>query len=125
MSIINYPMGFIYWLVICFSKRLLIDRSLVVTIIDRMANTKKNEKQRKNKSVQTKIIHVLPDDILSNDGEHDYEEGSGVFVEKEDIHIIYNALRGYKPTDKEEQRYELLLEEVEEILVCYYGDAIP
>ncbi|MGH9876516.1 MAG: hypothetical protein ACRD5H_02675 [Nitrososphaerales archaeon] len=73
--------------------------------------------------MQTKIIPVLPADISS--GEDDYEEDSGVFVEKEDIQVILNALRSYKPKDKEKQRYELLFEEFEEMLVCDYGDTIP
>ncbi|MGH8715182.1 MAG: hypothetical protein ACREUI_00375 [Burkholderiales bacterium] len=60
---------------------------------------------KKKKGVQTKIIHVLSNDISSGEGEHDYEEDSGMFVEKEDIQIICNALRNYKPTDKQLHRY--------------------
>ena len=48
-----------------------------------------------------------------------------MFVEKEDIQIIYNALRKYTPTADEEQRYELLLEEFDEILVVDYGVSSP
>jgi len=37
--------------------------------------------------------------------------------EKEDFEIIYRALRAYKPREKEEQLYSILVEQIEEILI--------
>ncbi len=54
--------------------------------------------------------------------ETDEDEG-GMFLDKEEIQIIYNALSKYTPTEKEDQVYELLLEEFEEILVVDYNEA--
>jgi hypothetical protein len=45
-----------------------------------------------------------------------------MFLEKEDMRILLNALRSYKPTPEEEQRHDLLLEELEEILVIDYNE---
>jgi hypothetical protein len=36
------------------------------------------------------------------------EAAGGILLEKEDIQLIYKALRGYNPTEKEEQLYDLL-----------------
>jgi hypothetical protein len=68
----------------------------------------------------TKVIYVSPDDSPAD--EEKYEDESGIFLEKKDIHILYNALRAYKPVADEEQRYELLLEEFDEILVVDYNE---
>ena len=56
--------------------------------------------------------------------ETDEDEG-GMFVDKEEVHIIYNALREYKPTEKEEHLHSVLLEEFEEILVVDYSELYP
>ncbi len=45
-----------------------------------------------------------------------------MFLEKEDIQLIYNALSRYKPTEKEEHLHGILLDEFEEILVCDYQE---
>jgi len=58
---------------------------------------------------------------MLSENKEDEEEG-GMFLEKGDIQIIYNSLRGYKPTEEEEQRCELLLEGFEEILVVDYNE---
>jgi len=42
------------------------------------------------------------------------EEEGGIFLDKADIQIIYNALKQYKPTPEEAQSYELLLETFDE-----------
>ncbi len=56
--------------------------------------------------------------------ETDEDEG-GKFLDKEEVHIIYNALREYKPTEKEEHLHCVLLEEFEEILVVDYNEPYP
>lgn len=56
--------------------------------------------------------------------ETDEDEG-GMFLDKEETQIIYNALRSYKPTANEEHLHSVLLEEFEEILVVDYNEAYP
>jgi len=88
-----------------------------------MTSTKNKKRKKIENGMRTKIIPVLADN-LSSEEEGDEDEG-GVFLEKEDIQIIYNSLRGYKPTEEELQRYELLLESFEEILVVDYITPSP
>ena len=47
--------------------------------------------------MKTKII-LVPDDDGDLEDEGDKYE-NGMFLEKEDIQLIYNALSTYKPTD--------------------------
>jgi hypothetical protein len=48
------------------------------------------------------------------------KEAGGILLEKEDIQLIYKALRSYTPTDKEEQLYDILVESFEELLAIEY-----
>jgi hypothetical protein len=48
------------------------------------------------------------------------EAESGILLEKEDIQLIYKALRNYTPTGKEEQLYDILVEVFEELLATEY-----
>ena len=58
--------------------------------------------------------------------EEDIEEHEGgMFLEKEDVQLIYNALREYKPNAKEAHLHSVLLEEFEEILVVDYDEIPP
>jgi hypothetical protein len=80
-----------------------------------MAKAKKKKKAEKENAIKV---------ILSTDEktaeEEDDEEG-GMYLEKEDMLVIYKALKNYKPgTDDEEMVCELLLEQVEESLVVDY-----
>ncbi len=43
-----------------------------------------------------------------------------MLLEKEDIQLIYKALRSYTPTGKEEQLYDILVESFEELLATEY-----
>jgi hypothetical protein len=72
---------------------------------------KKLTKTRKSK--QTKLI-------IETD-----EDGGGMLLDKEEVQIIYNALREYKPTEKEEHLHSVLLEQFEEILVVDYNEPSP
>jgi hypothetical protein len=88
--------------------------------------TKGKEKQEKAKGAKgTKVILMPADDGAEEKNESADEDEGGMYLEKEDVQIIFNALREYKPTEKEEQLYELLLESFEEILVCDYGEPMP
>jgi hypothetical protein len=48
------------------------------------------------------------------------EAAGGILLEKEDIQLIYKALRSYTPTEKEEQLYDILVESFEELLATEY-----
>jgi hypothetical protein len=48
------------------------------------------------------------------------EAEGGILLEKEDIQLIYKALRSYTPTEKEEQLYGILVEVFEELLATEY-----
>ena len=75
--------------------------------------------------MQTKLSIVPADDISSQeDRDEDFDE-SGMYLEKEDLKIIYNALSKYTPTEKEEQMHGILLEQFEEILVVDYNEPCP
>jgi hypothetical protein len=80
-------------------------------------NPKKKQKKAK-KSMQTKII--LQEKMDESEGGDEYE--SGMFLDKESIQIIYNALSAYKPSEREEHLHGVLLEEFEEILVVDYKE---
>jgi hypothetical protein len=89
------------------------------------AKRKKKNKKRKN-GMRTKIILVPADDISleEKDGEEEFDE-SGMFLDKESVQLIYNALSTYKPTDREEHLHSVLLEEFEEIPVVDYNEPFP
>jgi hypothetical protein len=48
------------------------------------------------------------------------EAAGGILLEKEDIQLIYKALRSYTPTGKEEQLHGILVESFEELLATEY-----
>jgi hypothetical protein len=94
-----------------------------------MPQAKKHKKKsRKTKrGMRTKITLVPEDDISSEEEDsrdEDFDEG-GMFLDKESIQIIFNALREYKPTEDEEHLLSVLLEEFEEILVVDYKEPYP
>ena len=89
-----------------------------------MARAKRKKKNKKTKkAVRTKIILVPDDEVAPEDEEDEYE--GGMFLEKESIKLIYNALHEYKPTEDEEHLHSVLLEEFEEILVVDYNEPYP
>jgi hypothetical protein len=58
--------------------------------------------------------------------EEDMEENErGMFLEKEDVRLIYNALRAYKPREEEEVLHSTWLEMFEQTLVVDYGVKLP
>jgi hypothetical protein len=82
-----------------------------------MAEQKKKKlKIKADKKNATKVI--LSTDEETNDEE---DEAGGIYLEKEDVLVLYNALKHYKPTgDDEEMIHEMLVEQFEEILVVDY-----
>jgi hypothetical protein len=85
---------------------------------------------------ENKIVHVLliygptknkktplfPSPSQQRGGEDSKREEArgGILLEKEDIQLIYKALRSYTPTEKEEQLYDILVESFEELLATEY-----
>jgi hypothetical protein len=91
-----------------------------------MPNPKKlkNKKKQKKTKKGMKII-LMPATETASANEEDNEDESGMYLDKESIQIIYNALHTYKPTESEEHLHSLLLEEFEEILVIDYNEPYP
>jgi hypothetical protein len=48
------------------------------------------------------------------------EAEGGILLGKEDIQLIYKALRYYNPTEKEAQLHSILVESFEELLATEY-----
>jgi hypothetical protein len=80
---------------------------------------KSEEKEEKSKRTKNKTHtpgEAMPEDDEMEDGER------GVYLEKEDVQVIYNALKQYKPTTaKEEQLLDIWLEEFDMMLVVDHG----
>jgi hypothetical protein len=70
----------------------------------------------RRKTKQTKFIFLPPDEQSIADEDTDVERG--VYLEQEDILVLYKALRYYQPAEKDEHRHSLLLEEFEEMLAA-------
>jgi hypothetical protein len=93
------------------------------------AKKQKNKKLKKTKKdVRTKVTLVPEEDVSSKEEESEHKEDEsegGIYLEKEDMKLIYNALSAYKPTEDEEHLHSILLEEFEEIRVTDYGEPYP
>jgi hypothetical protein len=89
-----------------------------------MTSAKRKKKNKKTKKAVRKKITLVPDDEVAPEDEGDKVDG-GMFLEKEDIQLIYNALSHYKPTEDEEHLHSVLLEQFEEILVVDYNEPYP
>jgi hypothetical protein len=84
---------------------------------------KKNKKKKAKKQNATKVI-LSTDEETDEDEEEDAE--SGMYLEKDDMLLIYKALKNYKPAgDEEEMTHELLVEQFEEILIVDYKVKLP
>jgi hypothetical protein len=96
-----------------------------------MSLQKKKKKKKAKKKNAIKVI--LSTDEGANDekepDEDDIDEDddydSGMYLEKEDVQVIYNALKEYKPVGEENNLHGVLLEEFEELLVVDYGVRLP
>jgi hypothetical protein len=99
-----------------------------------MAERKKKKKKKKaDKKRATKVILSTDEEIKEaqdldeEDIDEEDEEGEGgIYLEKEDVLVIYKALKNYKPVnDDEEMTHELLVEQFEETLVIDYKVKLP
>jgi hypothetical protein len=89
----------------------------------------KKKKKKAKKAGAIKVI-LMPDEEIAeeedlDDVEKDEEDESGMYLEKEDIHLIYNALKNYTTTGDEDVLHSALLESFEETLVVNYGVKLP
>jgi hypothetical protein len=66
---------------------------------------------------RTKQKNTPQQDNAASEGE---EAAGGIFLTKEDIQLIYKALRYYTPTEKEAQLHDILVESFEELLATEY-----
>jgi hypothetical protein len=89
---------------------------------------KKDKKKKAKKQNTTKVILSTDEETDEDEEDIDDEEDdqSGMYLEKEDMLLIYKALKNYKPAgDDEEMTYELLVEQFEEILIVDYKVKLP
>ena len=92
-----------------------------------MSKQLKKKKKKAKKENATKVI-LMNDEKADKEedlDDEDDEEESGIYLEKEDIQLIYNALKHYKPTGDEDVLYETLFEQFEEMLIVDYGVRLP
>ena len=76
-----------------------------------MSNTPKGKKQhRKPLLAEQETIGCHCDDTCDCDCQRE------MVLEKEDIELLYRALRAYQPTETDEHLHELLVEQFEEVL---------
>jgi len=94
-----------------------------------MAKKKKKKAKKKNA-----IKVILSTDEETNDEkepdeediDEENEDEGGIYLEKDDVLLIYKALKNYKPVnDDEEMTYEMLVEQFEESLVVDYKVKLP
>ena len=89
---------------------------------------KKQKKKKQVKQAEGTNVILMPDEESAEEEDLDAEDEdqeSGMYLEKEDIQLIYNALKNYQPTADEQTLYETLLESFEEMLVVDYGVRLP
>ena len=75
-------------------------------------------KQKKKAKVETRVRTrlILPGEEMPAAEDIEENEG-GMFLEKEDVRLIYQALREYKPAEKEAHLHSVLLEAVAKFLM--------
>jgi hypothetical protein len=96
--------------------------------------SKKKKKKKKAKKAGAIKVILMPDeetaeeediDDVEEDEDEEEEEESGMYLEKEDIQLLYNALKNYTPIGDEDVLHSTLLESFEETLVVDYGVRLP
>ena len=92
-----------------------------------MAEQKKKKlKKKADKKQATKVILSTDENTEDAEDLDEDEDGGGIYLEKEDVLLLYNALKNYKPTgDDEEMTHEMLVEQFEEILIVDYKVKLP
>jgi hypothetical protein len=70
---------------------------------------------------QTKTpLSPSPSQQRGGEDSNSEEAQGGIFLTKDDIRLIYKALRYYSPTEKEAQLHGILVQSFEELLVIEY-----
>ena len=87
-----------------------------------MAEQKKKKKKKKaDKKQATKVILSTDEETAEAEDLDEEDDEGGMYLEKEDMLVIYKALKNYKPVnDDEEMTHEMLREQFEEILIVDY-----
>jgi hypothetical protein len=89
-------------------------------------NGKKKNAESTKDGMKMKLIFMPEGDVSEDDSESEDEFNTGgMYVEKEDVLLIYNAMKQYKPDKEEEVLYSTLLESFEEILAVDYNVKLP
>ena len=88
-----------------------------------MARKKKKQAKKKDaiKVILMNDVETAEEEDLDEDDDYD----SGMYLEKEDVQLIYKALKEYKPVGEENNLHGVLLEEFEELLVVDFGVRLP
>ena len=86
---------------------------------------KTEEKKKAKKENATKIILMAGEETAEEENLDDEDEESGIYLDKEDVQLLYNALKNYKPTGDEDVLYDTLFEQFEEMLAVDYGVKLP
>jgi hypothetical protein len=97
------------------SMRLVIDRNREIIVYNgSMTQVKKKKPKDKRGEAESRIRTrlILPGEEMPAEGDIDENEG-GMFLEKEDVQLIYHALREYKPAEQEAHLHSVLL-----VLLC-------
>jgi hypothetical protein len=82
---------------------------------------KKNLKIKADKKNTTKLI-LSTDEETEEDIDEEEDDAGGIYLEKEDVLVLYKALKNYKPAgEDEEMTHEMLVEQFEEILIVDYN----
>jgi hypothetical protein len=90
-----------------------------------MAKQKKKKTKKANKKNAIKIILSTDEETDEEDTDDEDEDEGSMYFEKEDVLLIYNALKNYKPTEDEQALYETWLEMFEEILLVDFKVKLP
>lgn len=78
----------------------------------------KKPQQKHPSHTKQKFVEIRIRDGESPTGEDD----GGMFIETDDVKLIYRALKQYKPTSEDEAwHYEVLLEMFEEMVLTEYN----
>jgi hypothetical protein len=67
----------------------------------------------------------MTDEETDEDIDEEEDDESGMYFEKEDVQLIYNALKNYKPAVDEQALYKTWLEMFEEMLVVDFKVKLP
>ena len=87
---------------------------------------KKNLKIKADKKTTTKVILSTDEETEEEDIDEEEDDAGGIYLEKEDVLVLYNALKNYKPAgEDEEMTHEMLIEQFEEILIVDYKVKLP